>query len=98
MDVILPVSTLFYRATAAPRPWTDVLTGRGAFYGHAHGARYNASRQATIYTSTDPIVASPRPRSTRPCSGTLALVRPSCEASISCRPRLFPRCGCGPFG
>jgi hypothetical protein len=56
MDVILPAQTIFYRVTAAHRPWSDVLTGRGAFYGHPHGARYNASRQTTVYTSTDPVV------------------------------------------
>jgi hypothetical protein len=34
-----------------------VLAGLGAFYGRQYGGRYNASRQTTVYTASDPLVA-----------------------------------------
>jgi hypothetical protein len=53
----LNAATLFYRVIGPGRHWNDVLAGRGAYFGRAHGGRYNRSRQKTVYASTDPLVA-----------------------------------------
>lgn len=57
MYLTLPATTLFYRVLSPGRPWTDILAGQGAYFGRPYGGRYNRSRQNTVYTSTDPLVA-----------------------------------------
>jgi hypothetical protein len=55
MYIHLNAATLFYRVISPGRPWSDVLAGRGAYFGREYGGRYNRSRQKTVYASTDPL-------------------------------------------
>ena len=57
MYVTLPVGITLYRATSRNTRKPAVLAGQGAFYGRQYGGRYNASRQTTVYTARDPLVA-----------------------------------------
>src|SRR3954470_17152668 len=57
MYVTLPAGTTLYRAIRRNTRQPAVLAGPGAFYGRSYGGRYNASRQATVYTAGDPLVA-----------------------------------------
>jgi hypothetical protein len=47
--------TLFYRATDPDRPWSDVLSGAGAYF--SGGGRYNRIHQKTVYAAEDPLVS-----------------------------------------
>jgi RES domain-containing protein len=57
MYLTLPAGTTLYRATDRNTRKPAVLAGLGAFYGRQYGGRYNASRQTTVYTASDPLVA-----------------------------------------
>jgi hypothetical protein len=50
-----PPGTPFYRVTSGGLPWTDVLSGAGAFF--SVGGRYNRVHQKTVYAAEDPLVS-----------------------------------------